>query len=84
MTRAGLEVQRTGYIFLGLLLPKALIALVERLRVVQLKTTTEPSGRANRLASRYFAFEMRVALRRARFLPVGTSVVGVATRPSNT
>lgn len=83
LTRAGLEVQRTGYIFLGLLIPKALIALVEQFGVGELKTTTEPRGRANQVASRYFAFEMRFALRRTSFLPVGTSVVGVATRPSN-
>lgn len=82
LTAAGLDVKRAGYVFMGLALPKAILALLERITHRQAPTGTGIDGLANRLASRYFGAETRVAMTRAGFLPFGTSVVAVAEKPS--
>lgn len=75
---AGLEVDRCGNIFLGLIPPKLAAKGLERFRRddgVEL-----PSEPLNRLAGGYFRWEHSLALRRRNFLPAGTSVVAVCRR----
>lgn len=82
LSAAGLQVERVGYVFMGLALPKAILAIFERITRKEAPTGTGVDGLANRLASRYFAAETRLAMRRADFLPFGTSVVAVAGKRS--
>ena len=78
MTAAGLDVQRAGYLFLGLLLPKWAITVLERISREPGSTGTDV-GALNGIASVYFRLETAVAMRLYNFLPLGTSVVAVAT-----
>lgn len=80
LQRTGLSVERVGYLFAGLLVPKAVLSLAERLLNLTATTGTEVSTFSNILAGRYFAGETRVALRCRNFLPFGTSVVALARR----
>lgn len=78
---SGLEVNRLGYVFSGLLPPKTILTALERITKREAPTGTGVDGLANKLASMYFRTEIRLALTRANFLPFGTSVVAVATEP---
>lgn len=79
LTRAGMTVDRVGYLFAGLVAPKALLAVVEQILNKELGSGTELSPAINRLATRYFGLELEIAMARKHFLPFGTSVVAVAT-----
>lgn len=81
LSAAGLGVDRIGYVFMALVLPKGVLTILERITRKEAPTGTGVDGLANRLASRYFGAESRLALRRADFLPFGTSVVAVARKP---
>lgn len=81
LSAAGLGVDRIGYVFMALALPKGVLTILERITRKEVPTGTGVDGLANRLASRYFGAESRLALRRANFLPFGTSVVAVARKP---
>lgn len=78
LAEAGLNVQRIGYVFMGLTLPKAILTALEEVTRKEAPTGTGVNGFANRLASRYFSAETRLALKSSDFLPFGTSVVAVA------
>ena len=80
---SGLHVQRCGYIFMGLFLPKLLLAGLERVRSSGAPTGTDVSGWANSLAASYFKWETRVGSGLTGFWPFGTSVVAVASRSSH-
>lgn len=82
LTAARLDVERIGYVFMGLAPPKAALTVLERITRREAPTGTGVDGLANRLASKYFGAETRLALRRPNFLPFGTSVVAVAHRPA--
>lgn len=78
---AGVNVERVGYLFLGLVPPKALLSIYERIRSKPVSSGTEVGGAMNALASAYFGFELWTALRFRGFLPAGTSVAAIATKP---
>lgn len=79
----GLEVERIGYIFMALTLPKVVLSLWERLRSKSAPTGTEVGGWANRAAAAFFRLESRLARRQRDFLPLGTSVLAVARKPED-
>jgi SAM-dependent methyltransferase len=79
---ANLNVDRIGYVFMALVLPKLILKVLERITSREAPTGTGVEGLANTLASKYFDAETRFALRRANFLPFGTSVVAVAGKPA--
>lgn len=81
LSAAGLGIDRIGYVFMALALPKGVLTILERITRKEVPTGTGVDGLANSLASRYFGAESRLALRRANFLPFGTSVVAVARKP---
>jgi 2-polyprenyl-3-methyl-5-hydroxy-6-metoxy-1,4-benzoquinol methylase len=81
LERAGFTVERVGYIFAALVLPKALIAFVERLATRSVDATSTVSSRLNKVGAAYFRAETAVALQMRNFLPFGTSVIAVARRP---
>lgn len=78
---AGLEVDRIGYVFAALTLPKMLLTLIERVTKDSAPTGTDVTSWPNRMAAGYFGAETRFAASRKNFLPFGTSVVAVARRP---
>lgn len=80
---AGFEVDRLGYVFMGLLPPKIILTVLERITKREAPTGTGVNGLANKLASMYFRAETRLALKGANFLPFGTSVVAVAGNPTS-
>lgn len=82
LSRGGLDVERIGYLFMMLTVPKWLLAVWERTRGKSAPTGTDVSGWPNRVAAKYFGLETRIALKRLNFLPFGTSVVAVARRPA--
>lgn len=82
LTGAGLEVDRIGYIFAALTLPKLGLTLIERATKDSAPTGTDVTSWPNRAAGAYFGAETRFAAKRKNFLPFGTSVVAVARRPS--
>lgn len=77
---AALRVERVGYIFMMLVIPKSLLTLIERASRREAPTGTAVTGWSNRIAARYFGFETRIASKLSRFLPFGTSVIAVARR----
>lgn len=81
LRRGGLDVERVGYLFMLLMLPKWFLATWERIRGLSAPTGTAVSGWPNKIASELFGLETRCATRRRNFLPFGTSVVAVARRP---
>lgn len=81
MLDAGFTVERIGYIFGALVIPKALVTVVERRSSRQLPVASVPGPTWNRGAGAYFRAETELALRLRNFLPFGTSVVAVASRP---
>ena len=76
----GFSVDRCGYLFFGLLAPKALLAGAERVGWRSTSHGTRLGERANAVALSYFRFENRVATSRQNFLPAGTSVIAVCIR----
>ena len=80
---ASLRIDRVGYLFMMLLLPKLLLTLLERISRREAPTGIGVAGWPNRVASLYFGFETRIASRLSGFLPFGTSVIAVARRPSD-
>jgi SAM-dependent methyltransferase len=78
---AGFMVGRVGYLFGLLVLPKALVALMERIRSQPIRIASTPSGWLNQLASSYFRTETHLALARKGFLPFGSSVIAVGRKP---
>lgn len=82
LSRGGLDVERIGYLFMMLALPKLLLAIWERARGKSAPTGTEVSSWPNRVAAKYFGLETRIASKRLAFLPFGTSVIAVARRPA--
>ena len=81
LENADLEVERIGYLFMSLFLPKLTLSLLERFRGSEAATGTDVAGWANRVAARYFAYETALGQRFKGFWPLGTSVVAVARRP---
>ncbi len=81
LSREGLDVERVGYLFMALALPKWLLAVWERIRGKSAPTGTDVSSWPNLLAAKYFGLETLIASKRRNFLPFGTSVVAVARRP---
>ena len=81
---AGLRVERVGYLFMILVIPKILLTLVEKLSRRQGLAGTTVASWPNRVAALYFGFETRIASRLSGFLPFGTSVIAVARRPDST
>lgn len=79
LTAGGLEVERCGYIFLGLILPKVVSKGLEGMRDSEVVALPPPS--LNRAALAYFRYEHRLAGLMRDFLPSGTSVVAVCHRP---
>jgi len=77
----GAEVDNVGYLFLGLVPPKALLAIYERIRSRSAPSGTGVVGAMNALAGKYFGIEAWCAMRLPNFLPAGTSVIAVAHRP---
>jgi SAM-dependent methyltransferase len=77
---AGFSVERVGYLFAALLFPKTIVAAVERRRTRPFRVAGVPGMIMNRLAAAYFRTEVQLALHFQDFLPVGTSVVGVARK----
>lgn len=81
LQEAGFAVERVGYVFAALLLPKAIIALIEQRRARPVEISATPSPGWNSVARSYFWAETALALRLRNFLPFGTSVIAVARRP---
>ena len=79
LERAGLDIVRSGYLFFGLIGPKALAGILERSRNTNV-TMVFPSTGINRLAMWYFELETRLAMQGTSFLPAGTSVIAIARR----
>lgn len=77
----GVRVDRVGYLFFGLIVPKALLTGYERIRSRSAPSGTGVVGAMNTLAGMYFGLELWCALRLPNFLPAGTSVVAVITKP---
>ncbi len=82
MSLAGLLPQRTGYWFGALVVPKAMIAVGERLLDRELGSGLAIGSALNALGNSYFRAETRLALLRRDFLPFGTSVVCLARKPT--
>lgn len=78
LTAGGFNVSRCGYIFFGLVLPKAVSKGLETMRDSDVLDL--PSPLLNRMALTYFRYEHRLAGLRRDFLPAGTSVVAVCQR----
>jgi SAM-dependent methyltransferase len=80
-----LEVIRCGYMFTGLVLPKLLISLLERIGRTEstANSHTQPNAFLARIAYRWFGIESKLALTRNRLLPFGTSAVLLATKVSD-
>lgn len=83
--QAGLQVERCGYLFAGLVPPKLVLRIWERL------TSRPPEhggfstdGVLAWLSEKWFSTELGFALRSRSFLPFGTSVVAVARKPGRT
>lgn len=74
----GLQVDRSGYIFFGLIAPKIIAKGMERLRNDD--GVGVPSAPLNRGALAYFRWEHRLASRFGKFLPAGTSVIAICRR----
>ncbi len=79
LQQGGLDVERCGYLFLGLVAPKLILKGVERLRRDPM-TIRPPAGAVNGAALAYFRREHRVAMTQRNFLPAGTSVIAVCRR----
>lgn len=82
LSRGGLDVERIGYLFMMLTVPKWLLSVWERTRGKSAPTGTDVSSWPNRIAAKYFGLETRIAFKRLNFLPFGTSVVAVARQPA--
>lgn len=82
LTSAGFTVDRVGYLFLALIGPKSVTALLERGLARSLPSGTGVTDSLNDAARRYFKVETRLALAFRNFLPFGTSVAALATRPA--
>lgn len=75
------QIDRAGYLFLGLIPPKAVMATYERVSTASAPSGTGVVGPMNSMAGVYFEFELWCALHLRNFLPAGTSVVAAATKP---
>lgn len=78
LERGGFEVNRCGYVFFGLIGPKILAKVAERIR--DSDGVAIPSTPLNRAALSYFRWEHRLAGRFRNFLPAGTSAIAVCRR----
>jgi len=78
----GLAVEQLGYMFAGLVIPKLLVRIAEKVgfRASNAVVTMRRETLLSRLSYRWFSAEASIALRRSRMLPFGTSVMAVARR----
>jgi SAM-dependent methyltransferase len=81
--RGGLTVDRVGYLFLGLVIPKSVVCFLERLRGRGIEIGHGPPAWLNKVAEGYFRFETRLAKGLTNFLPAGTSVICLASKPTH-
>ena len=81
MSDAGFIPDRVGYLFGGLLAPKAAVSLIEGKGSRAVAIAEVPNSAINRVAGSYFRFETGLASRFRNFLPFGTSVLAVASKP---
>lgn len=82
MSDVGFTIERVGYLFGGLLAPKAAVSLIEGDGSRAVTIADVPNSAINRVAGSYFRLETGIASRFRNFLPFGTSVVAVAGKPS--
>lgn len=80
LSSTGFSVDRVGYLFPGLVPPKAGLALLERVRQTDVPSGVEIRSWANASAKAYFHAETKLGARLRNFWPFGTSVVALATR----
>lgn len=81
MEGAGFVVERVGYLFAGLLPPKAVVLSIEKCRSGSVAIADVPNRVVNRIATAFFRAEVEIAVRLPNFFPFGTSVVAVARKP---
>lgn len=84
MEGAGFVVERVGYLFAGLLPPKAIVLSIEKRKSRSVAIADVPGRVVNRIATAFFRAEVELAVRLPNFFPIGTSVVAVARRPVRT